>query len=453
MVNLKQMFAMTHRILKRLFLATVVTTLAACGAGQSPEQNGSQFRQQDKQAPVVEAVEVKFGSLPLEERLSGAVRARNQTEIFAEAAGTIDEVFADDGDHVTAGQPLVTLRARDFEERVRQAKSGLQIADAHVRQAEANLVRAQANLKRIQAIVKRQLGTQEQLDTAVADAASAEADLDLARAQRDQAVSVVEERQDELADTVIRAPIDGVVGSRNAEIGQQANTSTSLFTIGDVSVMQVDIIITQKMLSYIKTGTPVYVYTDMDPDDRIQAHVTRISPYLHPVSHTTSAEIHIEENNGMLRPGMFVTVDVLYGQSDQAPLIPNSALYMNPSSGREGVFVASVNEAAPDPAEQGKNRFNPALYNDPLGPVSIHFVPVEVIARGRASSGVRGIEKGDWVVTIGHNLLRSEDTQQAIVQPTPWDHILDLQHMQSRDMLDIVRQKQEQNEAMNLRTD
>ena len=246
----------------------------------------------------------------------------------------------------------------------------------------------------------------------------------------------MEEKQADLADTVIRAPIDGVVGSRNAEIGQQANTSTALFTIGD-----------------IKTGTPVNVYTDTDPDVRIQAHITRISPYLHPVSHTTSGEIHIDENDGMLRPGMFVTVDVLYGQSEQAPLVPNSALYMHPRNGREGVFVASVQDAAPDPEEQGKTRFNPSLYNDPLGPVSIRFVPVEVIARGRTSSGVRGIEKGDWVVTIGHNLLTSEEMQQAVVQPTPWDHILELQHMQSRDLLHIIRQKQEQNEAMNLRTD
>ena len=108
---------------------------------------------------------------------------------------------------------------------------------------------------------------------------------------------------------------------------------------------------------------------------------------------------------------------------------------------------------APGSAERGKTQFNPALYNDPLGPVSIHFVPIEVIARGRGSSGVRGIEKGDWVVTIGHNLLQGNETQQAVVQPTPWDHILDLQHMQSRDLLNIIRKKQEQNEAMNLRTD
>ena len=444
---------MSRRIFNLLILSAILAGLAACGGGSSPKQAASKNRQQDKGAPVVEAVEVKFGSLPLEERLSGSVRARNQTDIFPEVAGTIDKVLVDDGDHVKSGQPLVRLRDRDFQERVSQAKSGLQIAEARVRQAQANLIRMQANLKRAKAIVQRKLGTQEQLDTATADAATAEADLDLAKAQREQAASLVAEKQDDLADTVIRAPIDGVVGSRNAEIGQQANTNTSLFTIGDVNAMQVGITLTQKMLGYIKTGTAVNIYTDTDPDDKIQAHITRISPYLHPVTHTTDAEIHIDENDGMLLPGMFVTVDVLYGQSEQAPLIPNSALYVHPRNGREGVFVASVQDAAPDPAERGKTQFNPALYNDPLGPVSIHFVPVDVIARGRVSSGVRGIEKGDWVVTIGHNLLQGDESKQAVVQPTPWDHILDLQHMQSRDLLDIIRQKQEQNEAMNLRTD
>lgn len=439
---------MPSKLSRLCTLLTIATLLTACG-GQS-DGSGGRFGQQEDETPVVEAVEVMYGSLPLEERLSGSVRARNQTEIFPEVAGTIGEVYVDDGDTVSAGDPLVKLRDRDFQERVRQAESGMQVAEARVRQAEANLTRTQASLQRMETIVERGLGTQAELDTARADAISADADLDLMQAQRDQAASIVEERRAELADTLILAPIDGIVGSRNAEVGQLANTSTSLFTIGDIGSMQVDIILTQQMLGYIKTGTPVNIYTDSAPDEQIHADVTRISPYLHPVTHTTRAEIHVDEDNGMLRPGMYVTVDVLYGQSEQAPLIPNSALYQHPRSGREGVFIASLDKAPRNPEDSDYSRFNPAIFNDPVGPVPVHFVPIEVVARGRMSSGVQGISEGDWVVTMGHNLLTSDEQQQAIVQPTPWDHILELQQMQSRDLLDIIRRKQEQNEAMNL---
>jgi hypothetical protein len=84
---------------------------------------------------------------------------------------------------------------------------------------------------------------------------------------------------------------------------------------------------------------------------------------------------------------------------------------------------------------------------NPVGPVPVRFVPVEVVARGRNTSGVRGVESGDWVVTLGHNLLTGADEQPAIVQPTPWEHILELQSMESLDLLEIIRAKEESGQS------
>jgi RND family efflux transporter MFP subunit len=430
----------------------VALTATSCG-GQSGDDPRAAFQRQQQGLPAVEAVEVMYGSFPLEERLAGSVRARNQTEIFAEASGTIEAVFVDDGDQVTAGDPLVQLRARDFEERVRQAESGLAVADARVRQAEANLTRMDASLERIEMIVDRGLGTQAELDTARADALSAQADLDLMTAQREQAASALAEQRAALADTLVRAPIDGIVGGRNAEVGQQANTSNPLFVIGDVSAMRVEVTLTQQMLGYITPGTAVNIYSDTSPDQIIQAEIARISPYLHPVTHTTNAEIVVDEHGGRLRPGMFVTVDVLHGQSEQSALVPNSAIYRHPRDGREGVWVTSLEEALRDPEGSGYASADAPSLEDPVGPVSVRFAAVDVVARGRASSGISGVEPGDWVVTIGHHLLMNSNDDQAIVQPTAWDHILDLQQMQSRDLLDVIAEKQRQNEARTFEAD
>lgn len=427
--------------------------LTACsGSGDDSSGEGGppgRFEEGDSGPPAVEAVEVMYGSFPLEERLSGAVRARNQTEIYPEVSGTIAQVFVDDGDRVEEGDRLVRLRAREFEERVRQAESGLQVAEARVRQARANLERMQANLERIQSVVDRGLGTQAELDQAQADAASAQADLDLAIAERDQSESALEEQRAALADSTIRAPVDGVVGGRDAEVGQQASTGTALFTIGDLGSVQVDVTLTQQMLDYIDTGTSVNVYTDTRPDDVIQADISRISPFLHPITHTTRAQINVDGSQaGRLRPGMFVSVDVLYGESEQAPLIPNSAIYRNANSGQEGVFMTNLDEELQSPEVSSDAQPGAPPQGEPVGPVSVEFVPIEVVARGRTSSGVNGIEEGDWVVTLGHHLLSdAEDGQQAIIQPTPWEHILDLQQMQSRDLLDIIQQKQQQTEV------
>ncbi len=431
-------------MLKRLKtpgLTFLMGTLAACGgAPDSPKAS------RGGRAPAaVEVAEVKYGSFPLEERLSGTVRARNQTEIYAEVAGTIERVFVDDGARVKAGDPLVRLRARDSEERVRQAESGLEVARARVRRAEANLFEVKANLERVEAIVQHGLGPKAQLDTARAAAISAEADLHLMQAQLEQASSVLGERRVELSDSIINAPIDGIVGRRNAEVGQQAGTGAPLFTIGDANDMHVELVLTQQMLGYIDVGTSVEIHSDTAPGRAIPSEITRISPFLHPVTHTTRAEIHVDSHDGLLRPGMFVTVDVLYGESEEAPLLPNSAVYRHPQKGGEGVFIAYIEEAFDNPELASDSPLGPPPFKALPAPVTARFMPIEVVARGRQSSAVRGVQPGEWVVTLGHHLLASSDEQKVMVHPTPWAHILDLQALDNRDLLDIIRTKQQQN--------
>jgi len=417
--------------------------VASCsGGGGNDVRRGGWNRDQDR-IPAVEAVEVVLGSLPLEERLAGSVRARNQTEIYPEVTGQIVEVLANDGDHVDAGTPLVRLRDVDYQERLRQAESGLAVARARVQQAEANLTRVRSTLRRIEAMAERNLTSVADLEAAQADALSAEADLALMQAQLEQAESLVAERREELADTVVRAPVAGVVGGRNAEIGQLASSSTPLFVIGDTSDMIVEVTLTQRMLGYIRPGTTANIVNDADPEQVIEAEVTRISPFLHPVTRTTTAEIEVSRPSELLRPGMFVTVNVLYGETEVAPVIPNSAIYRNPRDGRTGVYAASLDDAVPDREFTETSSLPAGGPLQPIGPVEVRFVPIEIVARGRLTTAVRGVEPGDWVVTLGHHLLEGNNTGQALIQPTPWDHIIRLQQMQTRDLLDLIRRRQE----------
>jgi HlyD family secretion protein len=182
--------------------------------------------------------------------------------------------------------------------------------------------------------------------------------------------------------------------------------------------------------------------SELAPDNVIQASISRISPFLNPVTHSTEAEIDIEDHQDVLRPGMFVTVDVLYGESSLAALIPNAAIYRDPRDGREGVYVTRRSElleahgVVDDDLVDGEELLRLSFQDAETFPVN--FVPVDVVARGRMLSGVTGVEPGDWVVTMGHRMLSSRDAPAAIIQPTPWDHIMNLQQMQSRDLLNII---------------
>src|SRR5690606_15904997 len=101
-------------------LSATLLTAACSQEGSGPSPRG--WNRQNDRIPAVEAVEVVLGTLPLEERLSGSVRARNQTEIYPEISGRIVEVLVSDGDHVEAGDVLVRLQDTDYRERLRQAE-------------------------------------------------------------------------------------------------------------------------------------------------------------------------------------------------------------------------------------------------------------------------------------------------------------------------------------------
>jgi hypothetical protein len=141
--------------------------------------------------------------------------------------------------------------------------------------------------------------------------------------------------------------------------------------------------------------------------------------------------------DGRLMSGMFVTVDVFYGESDQATLIPLSSLYDNPTSGETGVYITE------DPLNREPvSRATASEVASLSEPVKFKFVPVEIIAKGRMEAGIRGIDPETWVVTIGQDLLGSASTT-ARVRTVNWAWVEQLQRLQREDFLEEIMQKQQ----------
>lgn len=441
-----------RRVCQSLFAVTMLMLLAACG-GSEPESGnagaagqrpggfpggiGRGGRGEDMPAPAVEVVEARIGSLPLEERLTGRVIAENQTEIIAEVGGPVTEVFVDSGDSVEAGDPLVQIRDTEYRERLTQAEAGLQVAAAQTRQAQASLVALDNQLERIRSLTERRLETVSALEDIQVQVDVARANVELRQAQENQARSIVEERRLELANTTVKAPIDGMVGQRSVERGQIVSANAPLFVIGDLDEVRVELLLTERMLTYIREGMSVSLYSENWPDIRFDAAVTRISPFLDSNTLRTQAYIEMENPDRMMRPGMFLNADVFYGETQDAVLIPNSAIYRHPRTGVEGVYVMSPpgTEARPVSEVDGA----PAVL--PAAPVQ--FVPIDIVASGRMSSGVEGIRQGDWVVTVGQNLLMG-NTPEARARLMSWDRMEEMQRMQTRDIFDIIDAAREQ---------
>lgn len=419
----------------RSYILTIISILFLTGC--SSDASNQNQRGRNLPTPTVEAVLAQYGSLPLEERLSGSVKASNQMEIFPEITSPITQVLVNNGDRVVAGQEIVRLRDFEARERVKQAEASLMIASAQVRQSEARLNQLRNQLDRIRQLAERDMQSQAELEQLQAEVMSAEATNQLNIAQRSQAESILEERNNALDLTIVKAPISGIVGQRNAEVGQLATTNTRLFSIGDLNRMRIEVTLTEQMLSRVREGMRVHLTSDAIGDTVITSTVTRISPFLDPLTHTATTEIEVRNVNNLLKPGMFVNVDIFYGDSDQATLVPNNAIYRHPREGYEGIFVASSLGQELN-FEYADDQEVPQV----VGPTPIEFRRIEIVARGRSVSAVRGIEPNSYIVTLGQNLM-IDGSPQARVRRVEWDHILNLQQLQSRDLIRILTQSRD----------
>jgi RND family efflux transporter MFP subunit len=421
-----------------LALATVL-----CAACQNQSSAADSRRDNDaSQVAAVEVVQVREGALPLTERLTGTVRAAGEVGIFPEVSAPIAEVYVDNGDDVRRGDPLVRLRPTGAQSQLRQAQSGLSSARADVEQARATLREADTQLTRLQMLAERGLISRVDLDTQQTRADTARAALARAEAQVGLAEASVAERTEVRDQTMVRAPISGRVGQRNAEVGMRVDPQTPLFVIGRLQNMRVEVPVTQEILAGIRVGQPVEIRPGGRQGAPIGAEVSRISPFLQEASLSAEVEIDVPNDGGRLVPGMFVTVDVAYGESRRAAIVPASAVHTHPATGERGVYVSSVEPAAVNAstADEEGGGLSPE-------PVSVAFRPIQIVAEGAQTTGIDGVGPGEWVVVVGQHLLSAQtggSAPQARIRVIEWDRIIELQELQRQDVLRQFMDRQQQ---------
>lgn len=414
----------------------VALALAACSDAGQPEAAS-------RPAPLVEAVAARYGALPIEEVVPAVVRARNQVLIRPEVAGRVVEVLVRSGATVRQGQPLVRIDDTELRERLRQAEADVRLEEAAAAAADARAAEVEARAKRLRSLEREGLLSQQELESMEAQLASARASAQEAEARVEQARAVADERRSLLARTVIRAPVAGRLGERAVEVGMQVDSGTVLFVVGDLDQLIAEVTLTEDALSRVAEGQPVLLEPRGADAAPARGTLARISPFLAADSFTTIGEIDLDNTNGALRPGMFVTARILVGESTQATLVPVSALREDSRQGGRGVYV--IDEA------DGLEAAEPSPESEAPRERRVRFLPVEVLAEGSGQAGVAGIDEGTWVVTVGQHLLGTDggagasDDGTAItarVRPVPWERVASLQSLQSEDLLEAFLAKQ-----------
>jgi HlyD family secretion protein len=315
---------------KRIFLL-LGAILVLTGTGYGFWRWGSS----PKESPYV-TVPVQRGNINQIVASTGTLQAVVTVIVGSQVSGTIDKLFADFNTKVKAGQVVAQLNQDKFRASVDQARANLLAAESNLAKAKVTVVDVQRTLERNRELRKRELMAQSELDAAQTAYDAAVAQLEVNKAQTAQAQAALNQATVDLNNTIIRSPVDGIVISRNVDVGQTVAASLqapTLFSIAnDLSKMEVHTNVDEADVGNVSEGQEVSFTVDAFPARRFRGrvHQVRNAPTVVQNVVTYDAVVRIDNKDFLLKPGMTANVQFLVSRKEDVLTIPNMAMRFKP---------------------------------------------------------------------------------------------------------------------------
>jgi len=295
------------------------------------------------QKPVVEvAVAQKAGSgRAALLNASGYVTPRRRATIAAKITGRVTAVNFDEGMHVHEGYVLATLDDSDVGRALDSAKADRDTAQAAIADFEVQLKNAEILLRRAQELQAAGVQSQETLDNARTAADSLRAKIALAKQQVVGSEARIREAQQAVDNCVIRAPFDGIVVSKDAQVGEMVSpisagggfTRTGIATIVDMNSNEIEVDVNEAYIARVLPGQPVTAVLDAYPEWQIPSQVRTVIPTADRQKATVKVRISFLKLDPRILPDMGIKVSFLGGEPEQksgsaapAALIPQDAV-------------------------------------------------------------------------------------------------------------------------------
>jgi membrane fusion protein (multidrug efflux system) len=367
-----------------LSVAFACVALAGCkGGDKAPEgdaqaKNGEEEVKLDKDGkpiPKVEAVPVEVSHVakrPIAASYTGTapLEATGEAQVVAKTGGVLVQMLAEEGDVVQKGQVLA---------RIDPDRARLEAA-----RSLATVRKLENNFRRSKELVERKLVSADAHDQIRYELESARASYELA--------------QLELSYTNITAPISGVIAQRMAKAGNLVGLNSTVFRIVDNSRLEAVLNVPERELATLKAGQPIRLAVDALPNQAFTGVIDRVSPVVDSGSGTFRV-VGVFDGGGVLRPGMFGRIQIVYDQRDNALTIPRTALIED--EGDTAVYTVRAKKAVRVPVQLG-------------------YVNGE-LAEIRA-----GLKEGDAVITAGKVAVRDgtevevlNAAKEAVAATTP----------------------------------
>lgn len=342
---------------------------------------------------AVEVAPVERGDIVARRTFSGALEATAEFVVASKVSGRVEHIELDLADPVRRGQVVVRLEDDEPEQAVNQAQAELEVAQANRTEAASALEIAERNLARIVSLQERGVSSESQLDAARAEQLASKARVAVTQAQVARAEAALETARIRLGYAQVTAGWTGgdderIVAERFVDEGETVSPNEPLLSIVELDPITGVFFVPERDYAHLEKGQSASLTTQAWPDDRFEGTIARIAPVFRQSSRQARVELSIPNADQRLKPGMFVRATVELERVAGATIVPEDALTQRDD--RDGVFVLDAD---------GR---------------TVRWRPVAVGIREDGRAQVQGDGLEGRVVTLGQQLL---DDGSPVVVP------------------------------------
>ena len=285
---------------------------------------------------------------------TGYAVPQRKAAVASKATGRLEWLGVEEGSRVKAGEVIARLESDDVSAGRDRAAATLRVAEAGLRQAEAERFEAAREFRRAQQLVARNFVSKASLDQADARLRSSEAAVASARAQISVSQAALREAEVARNSTLIRAPFDGVILNKQANVGDvitpfaaAADSKGAVVTMADLATLEIEADVSESSLGKVHVGQPCEIELDAIPNRRFLGEVARIVPTVDRAKATVLAKIRFVEKDPRILPDMSAKVSFLSRSlqaSERQPLLAVDAAALTERDGRTLVFRVQGDE-------------------------------------------------------------------------------------------------------------
>lgn len=362
---------------------------------------------------------------------SGEIKPKKFVNVAADVSGRITDLYVKEGDTVRQGQLLARIDATRLQAGKEQSEAAVEAARADLNRADADVEASRLAFERAKKMRADQLIADQQYEQADADLKMKAAAVEAQKRRIRQQEALLASTSDDVRKTSVVAPMNGVVTSLQKEqgesvIGAQSFSPTVIMTVGDVSIMEVEILVDETDIRYVALGQTADVRVDALEGTKLKGEVTEIGSSAIPRGQTTASTstssntanqakdfkvtVTLKEPPPSLRSGLNATADITTNRKEKVVAVPIQAVVVREVS-KEGKVVDPTAVQASDGEPSGgavrsKGEEKEGVFVVNNGQAAFRPVKTGIIGETDIEI-VSGLQEGDEIIVGSYKTLRT----------------------------------------------